>query len=859
MYKKIITVLAMVMIFTGLTGYAASENSKLTQSENELLEYLGIRAAYEDGEYHGEDIITRAQMCKTLSVLAMKGMECPRPSQSLYNDVSVDYWASGEINTLSSLGYVSGFENGIFMPEEEALYEQAIAVTVSLLGYADPAKESGWPEGYMSQGSALGLTKGVGASIGEAITVEQFERIIFNALKAEPMTVSFEPDRTLQKQNETLMSLYFDIEKINGRVTADPKTGLFGSDKMPDGKIEIDGRVYQTDKSYSLLGRYVTGYAECSEDEDKLISLNEDEDKKSLKISSTMLKSEDGCGAKGFANPLENPVITYRTENGRTKNVRIEKSAQIIKNGKVLGYAADVPNNSIVPSTGSVHLLANKNGEYDVVYITEYEYFAVGSVSVSLGRISDKFTNRELDLEDVNYTIIQDNKPVEIDSLKELDILAVAKDDDVSPENIDIIKLNKTVTGNVETISDTTVTIDGIEYDLADEILSFDGITLGCNGTFYLGIDGEIVAAKITSQNVEKYAIFIRLIYEEYEQLSMKLFTQDGEMNIFKCSDKLKINDEKIGDFYEYVQSGAMRSSDGKYERQLVKYRLNQNGEITKFYTLSGNNIKQEASELYIYCNKWTIGSRYRANDYTVAFGIPEELDAKDSEYEVGRFTSMGLEWKTLDVYDVREDYTAGCVVFKESDSDNINDTFASKPIAVVKSLGKAVNTDDVIVYQIEVMTDGKVSRYSMEEDLEPTKDTSDGEKLLSAGDVIQFNLNSEGEIDYFLLLLDNEYAGEDYTETWYHRDSGIIKTEAANSVLYTVNCRIKEVIGDIVLAEINGVTKPYSTKNCMVYKYDSDARHKLSMGYVGDIVQGAHVFLRVYKSELQEVVVYND
>ena len=538
--------------------------------------------------------------------------------------------------------------------------------------------------------------------------------------------------------------------------------------------------------------------------------------------------------------------------------MRIEKSAQIIKNGKVLGYAADVPNNSIVPSTGSVHLLANKNGEYDVVYITEYEYFAVGSVSVSLGRISDKFTNRELDLEDVNYTIIQDNKSVEFDSLKEWDILAVAKDDDISPENIDIIKLNKTVTGTVDAISDTTVRIDGIEYDLADEILSFDGITLGCSGTFYLGIDGEIVAAKITSQNVEKYAIFIRLIYEEYEQLSMKLFTQDGEMNIFKCSDKLKINDKKIGDFYEYVQSGAMRSSDGKYERQLVKYQLNQNGEIAKLYTLSGNNIKQDASKLYIYCKKSAIGSRYRADD-TVAFGVPTDLDAADSEYQAGLLRNFAESWRTLDVYDVGEDYTAGCVVFNYSDGGGINDVFASKPIAIVKSLGEAVNANDEVVYQIEVMTDGKVSEYLMEEDFEPTKDTSEGKKLLSVGDVIQFNLNSEGEIDYFLLLLDNEYAGEDYTETWYHRDSGIIKTEAVNSVLYTVNCRIKEVIGDIVLAEINGVTKPYSTKNCMVYKYDSDARHKLSMGYVGDIVQGAHVFLRVYKCELQEVVVYND
>ena len=861
MYKKIGILLILIALLTGVftVVYADSDYSDI-QSEATLLTYLNIVTPYDDGDYHMEELVTRAKLCKMMYVILMRGNDYADGTGAVFADVPKDYWAAGYIEALHSMGYVNGYDNGMFFPDAPVTFEQASKMIISVLGYSVQAERAGgWSKGYMKIASELGLHDGVTVEPMQSVTREQIIRLIANALKIKPMVTSAESNRDLMTADKTILDEYFHIEKVSGRVQANDQTGIGGSSKLGDGKIQIEGAVYDcADPGYrSFLGKYVEGYADKTE-EGKLICLRESSISKSVRISAEELKSENGGGTGDFQNPRKDPFIKYRDkEKKRIKTLKIEKTATIIKNGQKLGYASEIKNEDIIPEVGEIEVISDKNGKNDVVNIHSYEYYVVGFINITDGRITDKFGKPELATGgDVTYDIQYNGRTIGLDALNEWDVLAVAADKD--RKNLHIIKIGQTVNGNIEAISDDMIKIEGKEYKKGN-ILAFGDVVIGSSGTFYLGIDNEVVAAQLASIEGERYAVCLKMIYDGEENvLSFKMFSSDNKAAVYKCSDKIQIDSTRVTDLETFYGSNVFRDDDGNFERQIVKFSTNKNNEIVKLYTQKGGSVKKEATGLYIYCKKGAIGSNYRADENTIAFFIPNDKNAPDSEYEAYRLTSIAENWHTVDVYDLAEDYTSQCVVIID-ESERFSVEYASRPIAIIKSINSAVNEENESVKAVTVMMNGKESDFLTEEDLDFTKMTEDGKKELATGDVILFEVDTKGDIRKFYVLLDNEYAGKNYTETWFNSDAGIVKSEAANSVLYTVNGIIKDQINDIILVDINGVVKPYSLKNCMFYKYDRNEKIKLSMGFVGDLYKGAHVFMRVYKSELQELVVYDE
>jgi len=154
-----------------------------TNSAVNLLETLGIIDGYPDGGFHPEDLLTRAQFCK-LAVLAT-GDTSSLANYSyitLYNDVTSSHWALPYINSATSKGYIAGYGNGYFGPEDNISYSQAITIMLRILGYTTSDIGNYWPEDYLIFAENIGLDADLGLGANKLLNRGETAILLYEML-----------------------------------------------------------------------------------------------------------------------------------------------------------------------------------------------------------------------------------------------------------------------------------------------------------------------------------------------------------------------------------------------------------------------------------------------------------------------------------------------------------------------------------------------------------------------------------------------------------------------------------------------------------------------------------------------------
>lgn len=144
-----------------------NENSAIYESAEDL-SALGILSGYDDGTVKPDSTITRAEFAelaaKALPPIIKGDIDGAYASFGLgkLEDVNADFWARHSIDRMSSLGYMTGYDDGSFRSYSDVTYAEAIKVLVSMLNYGEQAERNGgYPDGYIMQASAIGLTDGI--------------------------------------------------------------------------------------------------------------------------------------------------------------------------------------------------------------------------------------------------------------------------------------------------------------------------------------------------------------------------------------------------------------------------------------------------------------------------------------------------------------------------------------------------------------------------------------------------------------------------------------------------------------------------------------------------------------------------
>ena len=120
-----------------------------------VLSGLGVIAGFPDGTFKPGDNVTRAQMATMIT--AALGIPVKGSGATGFSDVPASHWASGYIAYAVSVGFVAGYPDGTFKPENPVSYNEALTMIVAALGYTAEALPGTWPGAFINKARGLGI------------------------------------------------------------------------------------------------------------------------------------------------------------------------------------------------------------------------------------------------------------------------------------------------------------------------------------------------------------------------------------------------------------------------------------------------------------------------------------------------------------------------------------------------------------------------------------------------------------------------------------------------------------------------------------------------------------------------------
>ena len=194
----------------------------------------------------------------------------------------------------------------------------------------------------------------------------------------------------------------------------------------------------------------------------------------------------------------------------------------------------------------------------------------------------------------------------------------------------------------------------------------------------------------------------------------IKVFTQDGVFQTLSLSEKMSLNgSKKING-----QSACDWFAVNKNVAQLIKFRLNADGEIDKIITADENedslySLGSLASSTRYRTNQRCFGSKIILDENAIVFIIPSGTADDDAYYQIGDSTTFGNngQYSNLQFYTTSSSkMTADIVVHKRSFDGNVSDTCPD----LIKDIVSAVNGNNEIVQQVTFLRNGTEYKYDV-------------------------------------------------------------------------------------------------------------------------------------------------
>lgn len=498
--KNLTRVLSLVLILTMLVSSVAfagtftdvEEGSTYAEATS-VLNDLGIILGYEDGTFGPDKVITRAEVVAVVNRLqGLSEAAKAAGGTTAYTDVAADAWYAGDVNLATQMGIIAGDGNGLFRPEDQVKYEEAVKMMVAACGYTQEyaLSRGGWPTGYLVIATEQGISKGLGESAGAPAYRGIVAKLAYQALTAPMMVLktyettgiaNYAPDAKtilLEKQLETY--------KLSGFVSANSASYIEGNSNTDEGKInfimtsakigkEVDAFKFSTAEALAgqkTISNILTGETDVA---DTLgvatdIYVKENADGKfeivtyvvqAAKNNVVTIENTEDIQAFGSASKASKwtndakylSVFDADTDTTNT-TYSLDVNAKVLLNGNNIGavsnltgsYINTFANSSLTaasattlgyvyaPTTGIVDLIdIDNDGYYEYIKVTSYETAVMDDEPYGNNtKISTTAGTINLDFgnrTNASYTIVLDGEAADVADLKKDDVLSVAKTD----------------------------------------------------------------------------------------------------------------------------------------------------------------------------------------------------------------------------------------------------------------------------------------------------------------------------------------------------------------------------------------------------------------------------------------------
>ncbi len=846
--------LVFVMLFSVPAGaYTISPDVEGTNFEEAayVLGALGIMVGDAGtGAFRPGDNITRAEFARvSVSLLGLDEVAEASKGQSKFSDVSAEHWANGYINAATAQKLIIGKEDGTFAPEENISYQDALTILIRALGHEPSANsKGGYPDGFLTVGRDLGLTKNA-AGIGEEVVVRgMVANMAYNALTVKMMEqTGFGSNEKYEVTNKTILADKLKVEKGVGQITANEYTSISGKISLNEDRIQIgENKIFKAGNSNArnYLGYTVTYYAKDNGNGEpkEMLLVRPDAKNKVLNIIGDNM------------HKVEQRKIEYWINKESDKGVskaNISDTAVMIHNGIYTGYdhTKMFPQGKAI--TGNVKLLETSGDDkFDIVFVNDVTNLVVEETIPSDYKVVDKYGNPSLTLDphDNHYRfeiMDADGGHMQFEDLKEWDVLSYTISEDKSL--IIAMVSRKTVTGTVTEIEDLRYRIGEKAYQKAD---NFPGsIRLQDNGTFYLDALGRIAASDKAKAIGTGYAYLVSGNRKTglNGKVQLKVLTAAGELKAFTLKEKLKFNDSNL----EAEKVFAALSSENIIQPQLITYELDEAQNIKALQTAADRSAENKlvidtdhftknfaGSEVMYKANSGKLG-RFNVNEETLVFDIPS--GGEETDYAVRDASMFRDEGKyTAEIFDVQEDLAAQVVVVTSSDRA----TDSSAPIAVVNRITKTTNQQGDVIEKLYAAYDNQMTSFETKTSGLLKKDG----KELQQGDVLQLKLDRNGKIENISVLFDISAKNTEFSKV-IDEDMQLVYGKVIQKFPSSMNVTVGE--GDV---------ENYSFTNAKVYSFDSSKTGgSILVKTTADIVKSDgnnpfKVFVRIYQDVVREV-----
>lgn len=513
--KKIIS---LIITAAMLVSFAAAPASAAQSSEEgiiSLLKSLEIMQGDEMGDMQLGRDVSRAEFAKiAVAASAAKNTVAAGLKVSPYKDVKYTEWFAPYVRAAVSAGFVEGYLDATYRPNNTVTYEEAVTIMLRVLGYDDKSFGAAYPYGQIAQAQGIDMLDDVDGQIGTTMTRRQVMHLVYNTLQA-PLAGSAPSVTLLSSAHECTMSENADV------IATAAQDSSLGLDKVFTSVGTYTKGDYFNDASVGMTGKV---FVKNSRD---IIAFVPDE----------------GYGAQDYEtyfiySTLASSVVGYR--NGTFETVEIPESATVYKNQSPTTYAMV---KSGLSMGDTLYVKRTNGGSID--YITYESSTMTGPVKVT--------TDTWLSYVGGNSqsTVMRDGVRSSASAVTANDIVYYS-----APLNMVFAYTNK-VTGIYENAyptkdSPSKVTISGVEYDVEgvdafNNLSSSGSFNFGDTVTICIGKDGGAAgvvtgAATAASSTVTGYVtdagkkLFKDSNGKEYSSYYITMVSADGTVGTYETS-----------------------------------------------------------------------------------------------------------------------------------------------------------------------------------------------------------------------------------------------------------------------------------------------------------------------------------
>lgn len=745
--KKITALLlAMLCLFSGTAVAVSAQETSESNYQNaiEMMAGLSIMQGYEDGTFRPEAPVTRAEYA-TLMLRVLGVPEDWSINESNFADVPESHWAHDAINYLAKLGYVDGYGDGNYGPDDSVSLQDAMKILLDILGYETLAIRMPYPTGYISQAVELGLTVSLPKNGYEKQALRgEIAQIIKNAIDV-PVYLSKGATDTavLFEKGDNFLKEFLGITITKGLVTANSVTSLSSEDYLGDGRLRIKENSTNAEilmhtgevNADDFLGYRVQAFTKINNaGEPELLYIQKDENKY---INLVISAEEYGSYA--------DRTITYYTDpetKEKEYTAKILFSADVIYNGVYTVF-----DESLLASlpAGNIELIdSDKDSLYDIIKINVCKVTVVDRISLTADQIIDRYSalNNVIydeDETDAKNQLIKYGVSLPMSVLEQNDVLEIYQSKNTTGRKVNrITVVDESIRGTIDSLSDDWITVGGKDYKLSkyfkDNRLKIGELPIGETVTFMLDSNGCVVAPETKKISTLQYGYLIGAMADEglEESVKIRMYTEQGAIVDYLLASKIAMDSQSVSEPAQIMSNlriAKYGSDTGqKNLNQLVRYQLNNNEEIKVLDTLSPDyqsdgatvddtkltQVFPETSGVY---NRGGLNG-YLSGGNTLIFQIPYDLEETEYYGILPEISENENTTYTLSGYDLAKSGIMGCIVTRTGSSGGGSGAEQDDPAYMLKKITTALNDEGDVVSKIHVINgrNGSAEEYFLTE-----------------------------------------------------------------------------------------------------------------------------------------------